>query len=94
MASMFVRHRVADYAKWKPVFDEHETARRAAGLTAHSVHREVDDPSVVIIAFRAADIGRAKEFAGSDTLRTAMAKAGVQGQPEIWFAEDVEDKRY
>jgi len=30
MASMFVRHRVADYAKWKPVFDEHEPMRRAA----------------------------------------------------------------
>jgi hypothetical protein len=94
MASMFVRHRVADYAKWKPVFDEHEPMRRAAGLTAHSIHRGNDDPSVVIIAFRAADLSKAKRFASSDDLKAAMARAGVQGPPEIWFAEDVEDKRY
>ena len=94
MASMFVKHRVADYAKWKPVFDEHETARRAAGLTAHSVHRASDDPNVIIIAFRAADLNKAKGFASSDELKSAMARAGVQGPPEIWFADDVEEKRY
>ena len=94
MASMFVKHRVADYNAWKPVFDEHETARRQAGLTAHSLHRDSDDPNVIIIALRASDTGRAKEFAASEELRSAMQRAGVQGPPEIWFAEDVEDKRY
>ena len=94
MASMFVKHRVADYARWKPVFDEHETMRKAAGLTAHSLHRGNDDPNVVIIAFRAADLNKAKQFAGSDDLKAAMARAGVQGAPEIWFADDVEEKRY
>ncbi len=94
MASMFIRHRVADFAKWKPAFDEHETARRQSGITAHSLHRDADDPNVVIIAFRVADVNRAKEFASSDDLRAAMERAGVQGPPEIWFAEDVEDKSY
>ena len=94
MASVFIKHRVADYARWKPVFDEHETARRAAGLTAHGLHRGTDDPNVVIIAFRAADLSKAKQFASSDDLKSAMARAGVQGPPEIWFADDVEEKRY
>ncbi len=94
MASMFIRHRVADFAKWKQAFDEHETSRRQSGFTAHSLHREADDPNVVIIAFRVTDINRAKEFATSDDLRSTMERAGVQGPPEIWFAEDVEDKSY
>ncbi len=94
MASMFVRHRVADYEKWKTVFDEHEPARAAAGATAHSLHRDADDPNVLIIALRVADIARAKAFAGSDDLRAAMERAGVEGPPEFWFAEDVEDKSY
>ena len=94
MASMFVKHRVADYAKWKPVFDEHESMRRGAGLTGHSVHRNADDPNVIILAFRAADLNKAKQFAGSEDLKAAMARAGVQGPPEIWFAEDEEEKRY
>ncbi len=94
MVSMFIRHRVADYAKWKPIFDEHETVRRAAGFTAHSVHREPGDPNVIIIALRTTDVSRAKDFAASDDLRSTMERAGVQGSPEIWIADVVEDKRY
>jgi hypothetical protein len=94
MASMFIKHRVADYGKWKPAFDQHEPVRREFGATAHSLHRDADDPNVVIVAFRIDDVARAKEFAASPDLRAAMENAGVQGQPEIWFADDVEDKHY
>jgi len=94
MASMFIRHRVADFGKWKPVFDEHEPARREAGATAHSVHRDAADPNVVILAFRVDDLARAREFVASEELRAAMERAGVVGPPEFWFTEDVEDKHY
>ena len=94
MSSILIRHRVGDFAKWKRAFDEHETARRGAGITAHSLYREADDPSVVTITFKVEDLDRAKEFASSDDLRSTMERAGVQGPPEIWFAESVEEKRY
>ena len=94
MASMFIRHKVADYAKWKAVFDEHGPTRKRAGFTAQGLGRDSDDPNTIIIAFRASDIRRAKEFAASEDLRSAMERAGVQGPPEIWFAEEIEDKRY
>ena len=91
---MFVKLRVADFAAWKPVFDELEPTRRQAGFTAHSVHRDADDPNVIIIAYRVGDIAHAREYASSQDLRQAMQRAGVQGPPEFWFAEDVEDKTY
>lgn len=94
MASMFIKHRVEDYAKWKPAFDEHESARKGATVTSHSLHRDANDPNVVIIAFRVADMKRAQEFASSENLRSVMQEAGVMGPPEIWFADDIEDKRY
>jgi hypothetical protein len=94
MASMFIKHRVADFGRWKPAFDEHETARREFGATAHSVHRDADDPNVIVIAFRVASIARAREFVASDELRAAMERAGVEDPPEFWFTEDVEDKSY
>ena len=94
MASMFLRLRVADYAKWKPVFDERERARREHGFTGHSLHHADGDRTDIIIAFRVNDLDRAKEYAGSEDLRTAMQQAGVQGPPEFWFAEDIEDKSY
>ncbi len=94
MASMFIKHRVADFGKWKPVFDDHEAVRKQAGASAHSLHRDADDPNVVVIAFRVDDIARAKEFASSDQLRAAMEQAGVEAPPEIWFTDDVEEKSY
>jgi hypothetical protein len=94
MASMFIKHRVADYGKWKPAFDEHETARRQAGATGHSLHRSTDDPNVVTATFHVDDVARAREFVASPDLRAVMERAGVQGQPEIWITEDVEDKHY
>ena len=94
MASMFIKLRVADFAAWKPVFDELEPTRRQAGFTAHSLHRDAEDPNVIIIAYRVGDIAHAREYASSQDLRQAMQRAGVQGPPEFWFAEDVEDKTY
>jgi len=90
MASVFVKSRVADSGKWKPVFDEHEATRKKFGFKGHSLHRDADDPNVIIIAFRVADIGKAKEFANSDDLRSTMMRAGVEGPPEMWFCEDIE----
>jgi hypothetical protein len=31
----------------------------------------------------------AQQFVGSDELREAMGRAGVAGEPTIWFAEQV-----
>jgi hypothetical protein len=90
MASVFVRSHIADFGKWKPIFEEHEATRKKFGFTGHSLHRDADDPNVIVIAFRVSDIGKAKEFAASDDLRETMARAGVQGPPEMWFCEDIE----
>jgi hypothetical protein len=94
MASMFVRHHVKDFATWKPSFDEHETERKRYGLTGHSLHHQTGDPNDITIAFRATDVKRAKEFAQSEDLRSAMQRAGVEGPPEVWFLEDLEEKKY
>jgi hypothetical protein len=94
VASVFVKHRVADYDAWKKVFDEHQPVRAGIGATGHTVCRAEGDPNTVIIALRVKDLARAHEFTASDDLREIMQKAGVQGPPEFWYAEDMEDKDY
>jgi hypothetical protein len=94
MATMIVRHRVADYAAWKPVFDEHQGFRAQGGVIAHSLYRDADDANMVTMVFAVTDLGRAREFATSADLRQVMERAGVQGQPDIWFLDDVEEKTY
>ena len=90
MAYMLIRHKVDDYAKWKPVFDEFADARKAGGEKSYQIFRHDDDPNSLIVLFEWDSLGNAKKFTQSDVLREAMQKAGVAERPDIHFLEEVE----
>jgi hypothetical protein len=94
MATMIVKHRVANFDSWKQIFDEMDASRRAYGWTGLEVYRDASDPNVVTIVNHVKDLARAKEYGGSPDLRAAMQKGGVQGVPEISFLDDAEAKKY
>jgi hypothetical protein len=85
MGMIIVRHKMKDFAAWKSVFEGHRAAQAAAGLSNPRVFRSADDPSEVVILFDAQDIAKAKQFASSPDLRSAMAAAGVTDKPDIYF---------
>jgi hypothetical protein len=87
MGVMIVHHAVRDYAAWRPAYDAHEAARRAAGLTNGRVFRSTEDPNDILILFDTSDRRRAEEFGGSEDLKSAMQNSGVIGQPKILFAD-------
>ena len=88
MIHMLVRHKVADFAKWKPAYDAHASARQNAGLKEEHLFRNAEDPSEVILLFSAEGIDKAKAFAASDDLRQAMQRAGVSDKPDVYFLND------
>ena len=94
MPAMIVKVRVTDFEKWKPVFDEVETVRRDHSATGHEVYRDATDPNVVVVVTHYQDLSRAKEYSGSEALRSAMERAGVEGPPETWIVNDEEAKQY
>jgi hypothetical protein len=85
MRMLIIRHKVKDYSKWRPMFDQHSLKRKAAGVSNPRVFRSSDDKHEVIILFDAEDTKRAKKFAASPDLRETMAKAGVMDDPTIYF---------
>jgi hypothetical protein len=85
MNYVLVRHKVADFSKWKPVYDAHLPARQKADLKEEHLLRNTDDPNEVILLFEADDIQKAKEFAASSDLRERMQEAGVIDKPDIYF---------
>jgi quinol monooxygenase YgiN len=93
-ASLVVRHRVANFEAWKKVFDEMTATRKEHGWTSHIVYRDAADPNMVTIVNRMKDVDGAKRYGGSPALREAMHKAGVQGTPEVFFLQEVEEHRY
>ena len=87
MPYLLIHHTVEDYDRWKPVFDDHESLRQAAGSKGGYLFRSADNPNEVVMIMEMEDLDRARQFTESDDLRQAMQKAGVTGPPEIRFLE-------
>lgn len=90
MPAMLIRHKVADYGAWRPVFDEDDVSRRANGSQGGRIYRSADDPNEVVTLLEWDDLERARLFADSDDLRETLERAGVTDQPDIWFLMDVD----
>lgn len=84
---MLVRHKVADYAKWKPGYDAHDSARVANGLHGYVVARGTEDSNTVLIAMRMDDVTKAKAFGSSKELQDRMKSLGVVGPPMVDYLE-------
>ena len=82
---LVIHQRVADYAKWRPLYDAHQSARDAAGLTDCHVRSSAENPNDVFVACEMGDLAKAKAFTGSKSLADAMKRAGVVGKPDFFF---------
>ena len=91
---LLIRLRVADYAKWKPVFDERQSSRAQHGAKRHWVYRSTEDGNDVAISVEFPTVDQAKAYAADPALREAMARAGVSGPPEFAYLEETEHKTY
>jgi hypothetical protein len=87
MATLFVRHTVADYAAWRKVYDEIDAQRRSMGVTSDGVYQLDGNPNDITAYHEFDSMDAAKAFAGSNELREAMGRAGVVGAPDIWFTQ-------
>jgi hypothetical protein len=86
-----IRHKVANYAKWKPLYDSDDSARMANGLHNYVITRGVDDSNNVMVALLMDDVTKAKAFANNPALKDKMKKGGITGAPMVDFLEAVEN---
>jgi heme-degrading monooxygenase HmoA len=87
MIHVMIRHKVAEYTRWKEAFDAHHTARKHAGETGCRLYQNVEDPREVIIFSDWDSLEQARTFMTSEEVRKTMQQAGVVGAPEIQFVE-------
>ena len=85
MNYLLIRHRVADFSRWKAAYDAHSGAREQAGLTEKELLHDIKDPNHVMLLFEVADVQKAQDFTESSDLREAMSGAGVTDKPDIYF---------
>jgi hypothetical protein len=90
MIRLFIRHKVASYKAWRKVYDEFDAERKPMGVTSHAVFQSADDPNDVTAWHDFETLEKAKKFSTSEQLKNAMSKAGVQGEPQIWFVTEAQ----
>ncbi len=91
MTLMIVRHKVANYGKWKASYDGHDSIRLAAGLHSYAISRMQPDSNMLVVAVKADNLDSAMAFAKNGTLKAAMQKSGVIGMPDIRYYKVVYD---
>jgi hypothetical protein len=86
MIRMICRNKVADFDKWKLVFDSHGEAHRDAGLALEHLWRGTEDANEVFFVLAVADIDKAKAFISAPDAEEIGRLAGVR-DGDYWFVE-------
>ncbi len=86
---MIIRHKVANYAKWKTGYESHDSFRLASGLHNYIIARGTEDSNMLLVAVTMDNVDKAKEFAASPNLKAKMKDVGVTGTPMMDFLESV-----
>ncbi len=86
-----LRHKIADYAKWKRAVHAATAFRKVNGELSFKAFRSSDDPNDVTVICEWASAAKARKFVGSDELRKRMKEAGVVGKPKIQYFAKAED---
>jgi hypothetical protein len=87
---ILVRLAVADFAKWKPTFDELGSLRKSSGSRGGILTNVVGDPSQVVVFFDWEEgIDNARGFFTGEEYKRRMKAAGLLGPPELTFLNEV-----
>ena len=87
MIRMFVRHAVSDFKAWKQGYDSFDDTRRGLGVRGDAVFCGAESPEDVTVWHDFDDLASARAFLDSPELASVMEKAGVTGEPQVWFCE-------
>ncbi|WP_411963933.1 antibiotic biosynthesis monooxygenase [Haloferax sp. YSMS24] len=92
MSTIFVKHAVQDFDTWKPYFDDHDSTRNEYGGQGYRLFRRTEDPNELVMVFDWDTMENAQKFLEESDLKDVMEEAGVVGEPEIFFLEEIESK--
>lgn len=84
---VIIKHKVANFAKWKTAYESHDSTRLAYGLHNYIVARGLKDSNMVMVVLKMDDTTKAKQFAALPDLKAAMQKGGVMGAPSFLYLD-------
>lgn len=92
MVCVLVEHAVEDYETWKEHFDEHASTREEFGEQGYRLFCGTNDPNEVCVLLEWDSAENARSFMADSDVREVMEIAGVIGEPEIRFLDEMETR--
>lgn len=77
MATIFRRVRVADYERFREVYDAGTPMREAGGMRNEQIFRNPNDPNDVLIMSTVENVEQARAYGQSDEVRERQRAAGL-----------------
>lgn len=85
MVYMMIQHKVADFTRWKAVFDSRASQRRSGGELSAEVFRDVDNANQLTLLLGWDSVTRARAYAAHPAFKAALEAAGVTDAPSFTF---------
>lgn len=89
MITVLVRHKVADFTRWKSVFDGALDLRRERGEQQYKLFHDVNDPNDLTVVVEFKHRNEAEAFFQATDIAEQMQKAGVIGTPQITYLTEM-----
>ena len=89
MIIVLVRHRIADYTKWRTVFDGALDFRHRGGERSCRIFRNAEDDHDLTLLFEWESGDLAHRYMHSPELQAKMQEAGVVNKPEITYLSEM-----
>ena len=86
---VMVKLKVADYARWKPLFDADVATRQAGGSNGGHLFRSADDPNEVVLLLEW-EMEQARQWSQREAVSAKLPATAGLGPPECYFLEEIE----
>ncbi|MFB8147674.1 hypothetical protein ACFC1W_13095 [Microbacterium sp. NPDC056003] len=90
MVLLRIQHPVGDFERWKAAFDSDPLDRRGSAVRGYAVHRDADDPAVVVIDLEFDEVDAARAMLARLESMWSSRPAGIAAEPRTAVLETVE----
>lgn len=88
MAIVILKHKVENFKKWKPYYDNDRERRQKAGLKEIICGQDSEEPNMVYMIFESNDPSQVRKMIHDPELKEVMDEAGVIERPELIIIEE------
>lgn len=90
MIRVLVIYNTEDFKKWKRVYESNTGDRKAHGSKEAYIYRNLENPNELEVMYIWNNVENAREYFNEDNFKNKMFAAGVVGEPEIRYLEEMD----